>query len=198
MPLPVAHGAAGLSIFIAAGKGENVRDNKILAIYCILLSVVADFDFLPGFFAGQPHKFHHGPSHSLFVGCVAGLLAGIWLIKVHKVKIRKKIILICSVMSAASHPVLDLLSADQSSPFGVPLFWPFSDTYHISARQLFLSIDKSGSTFNSFVQSMMTINNAKEVVIEVVFALVVIGIAFTVRKRATITKMFSRRSCSRS
>lgn len=139
-----------------------------------------DFDFLPGFILGEPHRFHHGASHSIFVGTLIGLL---FILLLKRIELSSKAICLCCLLSVLSHPILDFFGADYSIPYGIPLFWPFDDTYYISDFSLFLSIDKSGANLNSFIMSMLTVNNLKAVFNEIFFSIFIISLTFMLKKK---------------
>ena len=65
MPSPIAHSLAGVALY-------QVRPERRHQLALLALLVVAanlpDLDFIPGMIMGNADRYHHGPSHSLFVG----------------------------------------------------------------------------------------------------------------------------------
>ena len=100
--------------------------------------VAADLDFLPGLVVGDPARFHNAFTHSFaFAGAVGALLAlarpadrGRWMI--------------LGAMAFASHLLLDYLTFDDSPPFGIPLYWPWSSSRFTSAAPVFDNVVRSG------------------------------------------------------
>lgn len=183
MPTPVAHIAAGLSSYVLINKDfkTSKRNSKILVLIFILLSILPDFDFLPGIFVHDINRYHHGISHSLIV---AFLLSGVTAVCVSTIIPginRLRIYFIC-LMVAISHPLLDFFSEDYSLPYGIPIFWPIIDDYYISSTSIFIKIEKNGSDLKSFVISLINRNNLKAIFFECIFALVLFLIVFGVKK----------------
>ncbi|WDP90771.1 MAG: metal-dependent hydrolase [Desulfobacter sp.] len=183
MPLPIAHSATGFSIYyLIKGKPKRKEEWVVLGA-CLVLSILPDLDFVPGFLLGEPHMFHHGVSHSLIASCIAALLSALILIKLSGNEVRIEIVFLCCFLAGLSHPLLDYLCEDYSRPYGVPLFWPFIEDYFIADNPVFLAIDKSGTTFSSFIKSMITFNNCKAAFVEILYATVLLSIIWFAKRR---------------
>jgi len=172
MPMPIAHSAAGIAGYIAFRKnnpGSPPRQELLLLCLCAFLAIAPDLDFIPGFLYGKPGRFHHGPSHSIVISllitfvCYASLRTYLNLIS-------KKRIFSCFIFALLSHPVLDYFSEDTSIPFGIPLLWPFNFNYFISPLSLFQDVQRVDSTVVSFFSSLLNANNGLGVVVESLFA----------------------------
>ena len=130
----------------------------------VVIANLPDLDFLPGFLTGNPNQFHHHfLSHSLGGAILASaLLAGCFSF------FQKRSFLPLFAIFASvyfSHVLLDYFSTDTSQPYGVPMFWPFSQDYFISPVPLFLSIEKSGSGL-AFISGLFVKHNLYAIAIE--------------------------------
>lgn len=172
MPLPVAHSAAGLAGYLVFKKAQtNTTKSRELAFVglCLFLSTVQDIDFLPGFMIGDIGRFHHGPSHSLFVSTGLAILMAMFAMTWLKGIGKKRIFAACMI-SSLSHPVLDYFSEDTSVPYGVPLFWPFDIGYYISPFALFMDVRRNQDSIFNFFKSLINRHNGMQIVIESFFA----------------------------
>jgi inner membrane protein len=143
VPLPVAHSAAGLAtylLFRTESPADSAPKKQLsLALLAVIVANLPDLDFLPGLIIDQPAKFHHGPSHSLLVGIITGIL--VYLVaRPFFSEISKRRLLLIFLIAGISHTLLDFLAVDTSFPYGVPLFWPFSEIYQISTVPIFLDV----------------------------------------------------------
>jgi len=118
MPSPIGHTLAGLCGFLLTQRYVIPQKQVWLLVGCVLLSLLPDFDVLPGLLFGDPRLFHHQGTHSvtvavmvaLFIGCLAawcrlrGLWWGAWGGSLY-----------------LGHVILDIFVNDPSPPFGVQL-----------------------------------------------------------------------------
>jgi len=92
---------------------------------CATLAALPDVDlFLPG--------FHRTATHSV----TAVLIVTIITAAVTGQVTRWRTALVCGA-AYASHLALDWLGADRFPPYGIELFWPFSDRWYISGWDVF-------------------------------------------------------------
>ena len=92
MASPVGHSLLGLGIYSAANKQF---DWKTFFVY-IVLSNLADFDFLFGFVVGEPNKYHHQFTHSIVMAAVfAGIFAYFFCKKNEEKFLKMNLIFIC-------------------------------------------------------------------------------------------------------
>ncbi len=125
MPLPVLHSFAGYAIYRAAKTPEEENGWK-LALYCIALANLADFDFIPGILLNDPNLCHRGISHSLGAAFVFSFLAAAYTRWRRKKEVFK--VFWISLAAYYSHVVLDFFGGTNRP---IPLFWPFHRTlYH--------------------------------------------------------------------
>jgi inner membrane protein len=150
MPSPVGHEIAGLLIFdLLRNLADVGRRVKTLSL-CLLVAILPDFDFIPGIIEGEPNKYHHGSSHSIFIGLTITLI--LTLMFYFRDKFWIYMTLFFSIY--LSHLVLDLFSLDQSYPYGLKLLWPFSTEYFISPQSVFADIRRVNSN-TEFVPSLI-------------------------------------------
>ncbi len=171
MPLPVAHSLLGFSLrqFQTLPLfGRTWRD----VLFCVILANLPDIDFLPGLLVGNPNLHHQTYTHTLgaalFVGVVGGWFfarkyGGFW-----------RYFLFVGLIYY-SHNLLDFFNQDGRPPFGVMLFWPFSEDWFMSSRAFFSPVHKSSDS-STFFQSVFSLQNlfvaAKELLILTPVALV--------------------------
>jgi membrane-bound metal-dependent hydrolase YbcI (DUF457 family) len=133
MPSPVGHSLAGLA-FAAADVWPGRRWASVLL--GVTIANLPDIDFLLGYVIGQPAALHWGFTHSfafaLFVGLMAGALAG-----------REHNFLRVTAVAAgicASHFVLDMLIGRSPRPnFGLEILWPISSERFMLPWRVFQS-----------------------------------------------------------
>ena len=125
MATPLGHYLVGLSIAqgLARDSGERKR-----ALWLAVIACLPDLDFIPGFFVGRLGQFHHGISHSFATGAIFSIFAWLffrWFARGISLNLCILVFLLYS-----SHVILDFVTLDNSVPYGVPLFWPWShDSY---------------------------------------------------------------------
>ena len=132
MPTPVGHALGGLAVYAATGDKPLKKDLTFAAV-CVGASLFPDLDFAIGPLAGR--SYHHYFSHSLGFATLFGL--GAYLIA--RASHRSKPLRDAGILFAIylSHIFLDLLAKDTFPPFGVQLFWPFSEAFYKSPILIF-------------------------------------------------------------
>lgn len=146
MPSPVAHSIVGLALGLARflPRGLNFRQMgrqiwklRLDLLFCVVLACASDIDYLLGAPYRNLHKFHQRFTHTLgWLALVAVVIWGYgWLIRRDQASRAFWFIglLLCS------HLVLDYLGEDHSYPFGIMMFWPFSDRDWLAPVPLFIS-----------------------------------------------------------
>ncbi len=135
MATPLGH------FLVGAGIGARLEPRGWLSRALLvggLAGVAADLDFLPGLLTGAPAHFHHAQSHSVLAAIVVGGL--IYLLA----RPRAVVWGLIGGVGYASHLLLDLVTADDSAPYGIPLLWPLSSTTFQSPVTLFPRVPHSG------------------------------------------------------
>jgi membrane-bound metal-dependent hydrolase YbcI (DUF457 family) len=132
MPTPVGHVLGGAAAYLAT-TDRALREDMGLAAACIGVSLFPDLDFAITPFAGR--SYHHYFTHSL--GFAALFAIAVYLLA--RVLKRSRPFREASILTAVylSHILLDFLGKDTTTPFGVQLFWPFSDVFYISSISIF-------------------------------------------------------------
>jgi inner membrane protein len=123
-----------------------------------------DLDFLPGLVFGDLPRFHHGPSHSIGLAILFGLIASLFFS-------RRGYAFVVGSSLYLSHVVLDYLGQDPTPPFGVPLFWPFSEEYFMAAFAFFRPFHNRGGSAELIVSVLFTFHNFLTVLAEIAFLL---------------------------
>jgi inner membrane protein len=147
MPLPIGHALAGIALQ-QAHPGLFFKNRWHDAFFFIFLANLADADFLPGIILGRPNLYHHGIFHSLGAALAIAAIGG-WFFNWNKKHFWLPATGIFLIFS--SHLLLDFFTRDFVAPYGLPLFWPFSSRYFISARPFFLDITRSAATHDFFI-----------------------------------------------
>jgi inner membrane protein len=163
MPLPIGHALAGIAIF-QSRSGLFFKNKLADALFFIFLANLPDADFLPGLFLGFPNLYHHGISHSLGAALAVALALG-WIFSRKQGHFR--MLSIFAFFSFCSHLLLDFFSKDFTVPYGLPLLWPFSNSYYIAAHPVFLNITRSDRS-SSFFFSLLNRHNLDAALREIV------------------------------
>ena len=180
MPSPIGHALAACAVYQGmAGASLAPRSWRTLLSYCVAAGA-PDFDFLPGFFLGEPNRFHQGVSHSLGMALLFG--AGIaflswWL----RGRIAWRFVLVLFSLYC-SHLLFDYLAVDTGSPLGIPVWWPLSRQHYLSPLAVFFSINR-GSSIEGFFAGVFIPHNFWAVVLEIAIFLPLIGLAMVVSRR---------------
>ena len=130
MPSPVGHSLAAVAVGWIVARPAPV--GRALAVQVGILVGVAlspDLDLLVG--------RHSRETHSVGAGVVVASIAAIMRWPVAQDRWR---IFLAVLLAYLSHPLLDALSRDTSSPFGVMAFWPFSSVHFTTGLNLFMPI----------------------------------------------------------
>lgn len=128
MATPLGHYLVGLSITqgLARDSAERKRGLWLAVIACL-----PDLDVIPGFFLGRLAQFHHGITHSFAAAAIFSIFS--WLFFGRRDRVISLNLSILVFLLYASHVVLDFVTLDTGAPYGVPLFWPWSqDSYQSS------------------------------------------------------------------
>jgi inner membrane protein len=182
MPTPVGHTLAGALIYLnfSFEKSERIKFFLIVTI----LALLPDVDLLFGFFDGNPNKYHHQFTHSLFFVLASGLMASMLFMKTKQGLCK---IILLFVLSGLFHLVLDLFAVDTHQPQGVPLFWPFLNRYFISPWSIFPDVHRAENS-SIFFQSLFNRHNAYTVFIEVALLGPMVYWVYRLKRRRVVNK----------
>ena len=152
---PVGHSLAGYALYLACNKNcKLIGDWKKIILYFFAANA-PDLDLIPGIFLGDANRFHHGISHTLGFS----LLFALCMYMMPRFRTKKDFAIFFSLYFG--HVVIDFLSGDTSSPFGVMLFWPFTQKYFISSFSLFSDIH------HLFLSDLFDLHNIRAIVREI-------------------------------
>ena len=176
MPLPISHSLAAGAIYTAMDADGDLRGWRRL-LMAIGLANAPDLDLLPGLLAGDPNRFHRGASHSLIIAVGVGLVvaAVAWYARRWEWRLRGNLpsglygTALNVALLVGSHVLLDALTTDPSPPVGEQMLWPVSDAW-IQFYPLFERADKvvGQASAGEFLRSLVSMHNARAMVLEVV------------------------------
>lgn len=139
MPSPLGHALGSLIVGARPGRTSDAR--RLTAIRLTILAAIGvapDLDLLWG--------RHSMETHSVGAALIAGLVT-LALARTLDVRswlgVRTNLaaaVLVATVWVA--HPLMDMLGADNSPPFGVMLWWPFSHMFVIAPFHLFDAVSR--------------------------------------------------------
>jgi hypothetical protein len=124
MPSPIGHALAG----VATGCALDARLDRRLAVAAAVLGALPDIDLL----LPIPHRTM---THSVGAVAVVTIIAAAVTAQVTRRSVWR-VALVCGA-AYASHLLLDWLGADRFFPYGLTLWWPFSDGFYISGWDIF-------------------------------------------------------------
>ncbi len=130
VPTPVGHSLGGLAVYLAARWPE--KDWFLLGAV-VVSALLPDLDFAITPFAGR--SYHRYFSHSLAFSVLFSVAAYLIMKRVGRTSPDRDAALMA--VGYVSHIFLDVFSKDTHPPFGVQLFWPFSDAFVIAPVQIF-------------------------------------------------------------
>jgi len=162
MSTPVGHTLFGLSIFLGSPFWDRWKWFRAV-LFVLVVANLPDLDIFIGFVSGSPNQYHQHFSHSLFFAVLISILTGI-LYQLYQKKAGFRMGLL-TLMILLSHDFLDFLGRDSSYPYGIQLFWPFSQDFYLSPVQIVRSVSKSSSS-GTFIQSLFCRHNALTVASE--------------------------------
>lgn len=142
MPSPVGHTLGAFSVLVALEPDivtSRYKTNIALGAAFVFGSL-ADADFVVAHFSTAPYLRHHYFSHSIPFAICFTLLCWI-ILKCFRSRNAGKF---AGLIGAAysSHLLLDYFADDGSKPYGIPLFWPFTNRHFIAPFNLFYSIHR--------------------------------------------------------
>jgi inner membrane protein len=142
VPTPIAHSLAGGIIYFWQLKNipNNWRYFITGILFFIAYSNLPDLDFVPGIWCGSLNKYHHGLTHSISFLLGVALLTGMAAKYIFDLSFWR--VAGISFFLLELHLFMDYVTGDTKEPYGVMLFWPFSQTYYISPLSLFPAFPK--------------------------------------------------------
>ncbi len=193
MTSPVGH---SLGAYIVAGKDCHSNEGKKRSLLGLNLGLLAlllfaanapDLDFIYGWMKQDFNGYHHGASHSIVAALIFAMGVGSIARIYHGPALRLAVML---GLAYASHIALDLLTADTTAPFGMQLYWPFSERYVSASQSLFQKINHGGmggSLWGS-LPSIFSMHNFGAMVFELMVLGPIALISFLRRRHRILSK----------
>ena len=159
MPTPLAHALAGTAVYLSASRGGRRRKDLVLFAATVVAACFADLDFGLNFLTGE--NYHHYFTHS--VAFASLFTIGAYFFS----RLRKRVAPGRDAwilgLAYLTHIFLDVFSKDTSAPYGLELWWPFSDTFTIAPFTVFNNI------WRGTLQQLLSLHNwlavAREVLV---------------------------------
>lgn len=139
MPSPIGHTIAGLTVHVLGAKQESDLLSPPRLLTVVFAANAADLDLLVRFVDGRNH--HQQQTHSMSFAIGAALLA--WVAFRLARWPRPAALAMACGLAWLSHLLLDYLNEDTNPPIGLPLFWPWSDSYWKFPWPIFLQIGRT-------------------------------------------------------
>ena len=145
MATPIGHSLVAGLVYMNR-TGARRLDLPVVLLF-VLFANAPDLDFLPGILVGDPGAYHHGISHSLGFALMFAVVASVVATKASSRFSQLKLPALIAVgfVLYASHLLVDLVTLDDSVPFGMPLFWPISGAYVHMPLFVFPNVLHSGN-----------------------------------------------------
>jgi inner membrane protein len=182
MALCFAHSAAGYLVYEAVRPAGAHRLGLLAA--SVFLAGAPDLDFVPGFVLGRPGAFHRGISHSVLAAVVVGVAVGLgaWLLGRSR---RPLGVGLWAGAAYGSHLLVDCITVDAVSPYGLRLLWPLSTAWMIAPVTPLREIVLDGSARSAFLASLVRPENALTWASDAaVLVVAVLGVHLLRRRRA--------------
>jgi len=134
MPTPLAHALAGTAVYLSASRGGGRRrEDLMLFASAVVAACFADLDFGLNFLTGE--NYHHYFTHSVVFASFFTIGAYFFS------RLRKRVAPGRDAwilgLAYLTHLLLDVFSKDTSAPYGLELWWPFSDAFTIAPFAVF-------------------------------------------------------------
>ncbi len=145
MATPIGHSLIAGLVYMNR-TGARGLDLPVVLLF-VLFANAPDLDFLPGILVGDPGAYHHGISHSLGIGLMFAVVVSLVATKASSrfTQLKLPALIAVGFVLYASHLLVDLVTLDNSVPFGMPLFWPISGAYVQMPLFVFPNVLHSGS-----------------------------------------------------
>ena len=139
---PVAHTLAAYSVLITAKPGILEDPHKRIIAWgtAFAFGNMPDADFAVSAFTTIYYLQHHYFSHSIPFAAIVTLLC-IVVLKALRDQHSVRNGLILGLMYG-THLLIDFFTEDGSAPYGIPLFWPFTNHHFYSPYIIFYSIHR--------------------------------------------------------
>ena len=136
MPTPLAHALAGTAVYLSASHGDRRREDLVLFAAAVVAACFADLDFGLNFLTGE--HYHHYFTHSVVFASLFTI--GAYFFSRLSKRVAPGRDAWISGLAYLTHILLDVFSKDTSAPYGLELWWPFSDAFTIASFTVFDNI----------------------------------------------------------
>ncbi len=184
MPLPIAHGMAGLTIYFWGREIRFFENRGLTLLFFAFIACLPDADFLPGWLQGNPNLYHTLWSHTVGAAVLVAALFAFGFSRKNGYFSRYFVIFFSLYYS---HIILDFFNDDTRPPLGVMAFWPLSSTFYLSPFPLFDSVHKSSDS-STFVASVLSLPNLVGAIKELIILSPVAGLSFFLKMRRKKTQ----------
>ena len=178
MCTPIGHVLAGAAVY-RGGSKKGIQSFWFF-VFILLCANLPDVDFLFGYLAGNPNLYHHMWTHSLTFCAGVGLLTA--LVSRPFFGQQSYWMGLLTFGAVLSHLFLDYFTVDQDPPFGIKLFWPFTEKYYISSVLIFQDVYRV-STNSGFFKSLICRHNGVTLLIEIAVMAPVFIIVYTLTRK---------------
>jgi len=171
MASPLGHSLIGVALYLATVRSSEWSRRWGWLFLLVLFSTMADIDYFPALLGDidLANAFHRGLTHTaLFAFGIVVLYLITGGIKKHEFLWKPALVLLAASLI---HLVLDVVAEDGKAPFGIPVFYPFSNSYYYGPWIIFPKIHK-GSYAELFSSA-----NVRVALFEILFFTVLILIA---------------------
>jgi membrane-bound metal-dependent hydrolase YbcI (DUF457 family) len=172
-----------MSVAYAADIAGRRRSSPRFVALCAGLAALPDADLLiPGALMPAAHRTF---THSVTAACVIFIVAAAVTGQVTRlragrfgVQARWRTATICG-LAYATHLLLDWLGADNFAPYGIQMFWPWSDRWFISNLDVFRQTAR-----RAFFTAPIIRQNAIAVAQELAILVPIVAVLWLVRVKA--------------
>lgn len=170
----------GYIICRATSKRVTIHQWTFIAL-CLFCANAPDLDFIPGLLIGNANHYHHGISHSLGFALIFAVAFSVLFILLKKKFFIKNFFIFFFLYF--SHICLDYFSIDLSFPYGVPIFWPFSNKYYTPSFAFLPSIARGSSSWCRFIVGFFSLNNLWAASVEIFLLVPFLLLVLIIRKQ---------------
>jgi len=195
MPSPVGHILGGLiSATLASGVAQPATKSGLdwrYGLFLVFAANAPDLDFVPGMLIGSIGEYHHLASHSLMAAVIFSALVFVVMQRWRSHEARKWAML--AAVAYLSHILLDLFTADYRAPYGMQLFWPFSQDFFIAPFSIFSDIHHGGvgDTLQGTLFLLFSRHNLVAIGLELAILLPVLWLSRKLRRQPKITNQIT-------
>ena len=160
MASPLGHGLVGLALARVVGAGPASAGLGFHA-FAVFATIAPDFDIVPGFFVGEPFRFHQDYTHSVLA---IPVFAALVYATARVMRLNAILYTLSGALLYGSHLLIDFFSADLS---GLPLLWPVSSRSYGGDPYLFPGVDHpTGAGIWDSIEGILTWSNVEAFAIE--------------------------------